>query len=151
VFFLQKGLPLQLTAYKIAKISRLVMRIVILEFGLVRVTDGPGTLQKSTDCQAKQSILILWAVLAAGRLQPDSARKRPQAYRVPSRATSLSVPGAAIRLQRRGLRPASPKRPPLRHSVRPDTDPDPGTAPPPLGAAALANKWHDCDRMRRAQ
>ncbi len=64
-------------AYKIAKISRFVMRIVILEFGLVQVTDGPGTLQNSTDCQAKQSILILWAVLAAGRLQPDSARERP--------------------------------------------------------------------------
>ncbi len=54
--------------------------------------DGSEILQRSTDCQAKRNVLILRAVLAAGRRWPDSARERPQAFRALAPRGSASVP-----------------------------------------------------------
>jgi hypothetical protein len=89
--FYLKGLPLQLLP-EIAKLSRLVISANRRSGIRPGPGDGPGTLQSSTGFQAKRSVLILRAVLAAGRLRPVSACERPQAYRARAPRGSASVP-----------------------------------------------------------
>jgi hypothetical protein len=84
---------------KTAKISRLVISANRRSGIRPRPGDGSGIHRrstgcpaKSTDCPAKRSVLILRAILAAGRRRPDSASERPQAFRALAPRGSASVP-----------------------------------------------------------